>query len=366
MKKIIILFYALIMNACIFAFGNDLPPISLKNIDNNIYTKDNLIGSDYVCIILYSNHCKISQKFEYAIKEITKKFKSKNSKVVVVSPNNEDAIIPDELAYSDLSDGFEDMKIRYFSNKFNFPYLYDGKSQTVSNYLKSKTTPHAFLFNKQRKLIYNGRIGDYNDPDNLKKSDLYKSFLNALDGNEEYKKTKVHGTSIKTNKDIKLAENVKRRYSEEKVTIREIDKQTLEFFLEYGTVNPTVFYLWTPNDANCRQNLLALSEIFKIFRKRGFKLYTICVDASEKDALICLENAQLSSANFRMRGSEIIALTEYIPQNAMKISPLMVFFGKNKIFKHSHIGGLSKQKIKKHLINEFDYNISKDLHKDNY
>lgn len=354
MEKRIILFCALIIDTCLFTFGNDLPPISLRNIDNNIYSIKNLKGSDYVCIILYSNHCQISQKFEYAIKEITKEFKSKNSKVVVISPNNEKAIIPDELAYSDLSDSFEDMKTRHLSNKFNFPYLYDGKMQTVSSFLGSTTTPHAFLFNKNRKLIYNGRIGDYNDPENLEKSDLYKSFQNALAGKEEYKKTKIHGTSIKTDKDIKLAEHVKRRYSEEKVTLREIDKTTLGFFLEYGTVNPAIFYLWTTTDEDCRENLLALSETFKIFRKRGFKLYTICVDASKNDAMICLENAQLSSSNFIMHGSEITALTEYIPSNSKKISPLTVFFGKNKTFKFSYIGKLNIQNIKKSLINEFN------------
>ena len=354
MKKRIILFCALIINTCLFIFGNDLPPISLQNIDDNIYTTNNLIGSDYVGIILYSNHCQISQKFEYTIKEIAKEFKSKNSKLVVISPNNEDAIIPDELAYSDLSDSFEDMKTRHLSSKFNFPYLYDGKEQTVSSFLGSTTTPHAFLFNKNRKLIYNGRIGDYNDPKNVEKSDLYKSFQNALAGNEEYKKTKVHGTSIKTAKNIKLAEHVKRRYSEEKVTLREINKTTLEFFLKYGTVNPTVFYLWTPADENCRENLLALSETFKIFRKRGFKLYTLCLDESKNDAMICLENAQLSSANFIINGSEITALTEYIPSSSTKISPLTVFFGKNKTFKFSHTGKLNIQRIKKSLIKEFN------------
>ena len=354
MKKRIILICALTINYCLFAFGNDLPPISLKNIDNNIYTTKNLTGFDYVCIILYSNHCRISQKFEYAIKKITTEFKRNNSKVVVISPNNEDAIIPDELAYSDLGDSFEDMKIRYSESNFNFPYLYDGKNQTVSSYLKTTTTPHAFLFNKQRKLIYNGRIGDYKDPKNLEKSDLYKSFENALSGNEEYKKTKVYGTSIKTGKNVGLAERVKRRYSEEKVTLRKIDKKTLEFFLEYGTKNPTVFYLWTPIDEGCRENLLALSETFKIFRKRGFKLYTICLEGSKNDALICLENAQLSSANFIMHGSEITALTEFIPSNSTKISPLMIFFSKNKILKFSHIGKLNNQQLKKNLINEFN------------
>ena len=37
-----------------------------------------------------------------------------------------------ELGYTDVSDSMAEMKIRATHRKFNFPYLYDGETQKVS------------------------------------------------------------------------------------------------------------------------------------------------------------------------------------------------------------------------------------------
>ena len=352
MKKVIFIYILFLVNLNRMLFGGDLPVIKLENVDDKEYTNMDFIKSEFVCIIFYSNHCRISQQFEFAIKKIAKKFQESNSTVVVVSPNNENAIIPDELAYSDLSDGFDDMKKRYLRRQFNFPFLYDGRKQTLSTSLQASTTPQAFLYNQERKLIYNGRIGDYNEPKNLEKSDLLKAYIEACKGNQEFLKTKVHGSSIKSSRNLEIAEQVKRRYSKERVTIREIEKPTLEFYLEFGTKNPSIFYLWETTDTNSRENLLALSEIFKIFRKRGFKLYTFCVGNSKENALVCLNQAQLSSINFYIPGKDITPLTQFIPPNSRSITPLTVFLGTNKKILLSEIGKIEKQQIKKILVDK--------------
>lgn len=354
MRKKILIYILLSVQFSNLLFGNSLPEIKLRNVDGLEFTNSNLSKSEFVCIILYSNHCRVSQKFEFAIKEIDKELRDENSTLIVVSPNNEKAIIPDELAYSDLSDGVEDMKKRYLQKEFSFPFLYDGEYQTISKSLEASTTPQAFLFNQKRELIYNGKIGDYNEPENLEKSDLLRIYHDALKGKSNFLKTKVHGSSIKSSNMIEIANNIKRKYSQEKVTIRKIQKSTLEFFLEYGTKRPTIFYLWTTTDENSRENLLSLSEIFKIFRKRGFKLYTLCVGGTAEKALINLKHAQLSSMNFHISGEDIVPLTRYIPVNSRKLTPMTVFFGSNKNFKKSVIGKINKQELKKILVEELN------------
>ena len=42
------------------------------------------------------------------------------------------AILLSELGYTDVSDNLEGMKIRAEYRHFNFPYLYDGETQAVS------------------------------------------------------------------------------------------------------------------------------------------------------------------------------------------------------------------------------------------
>ena len=41
---------------------------------------------------------------------------------------------------------------------FNFPYLWDGETQSVTEAYGAQATPHVFIFDKERKLQYEGRI----------------------------------------------------------------------------------------------------------------------------------------------------------------------------------------------------------------
>jgi len=74
------------------------------------------------------------------------------------------AIRLDELGYTDLSDSFEEMKIRAKEKHFNFPYLYDGATQSTAKAYGPVATPHVFIFDKERKLRYQGRIDDKEKP----------------------------------------------------------------------------------------------------------------------------------------------------------------------------------------------------------
>jgi hypothetical protein len=50
------------------------------------------------------------------------------------------------------------MKIRAAYRHFNYPYLYDGDTQSVTRKYGPTATPHVFIFDQQRILRYQGRI----------------------------------------------------------------------------------------------------------------------------------------------------------------------------------------------------------------
>ena len=77
---------------------------------------------------------------------------------MAIEPNDPKAILLSELGYTDVSDSLEEMKIRAEYRHFNFPYLYDGETQSVAQAYGPKATPHVFIFDKERKLRYEGRI----------------------------------------------------------------------------------------------------------------------------------------------------------------------------------------------------------------
>ena len=79
------------------------------------------------------------------IMQIAADYKDKGVAVVAIEPNNPDAVMLDEMGYTDVGDSFEEMKIRAEYRHFNFPYLYDGETQKVSTAYGPTATPHLFI-----------------------------------------------------------------------------------------------------------------------------------------------------------------------------------------------------------------------------
>ena len=77
---------------------------------------------------------------------------------MAINPNDPKAVALSELGYTDVSDSLDEMKIRSEYRHFNFPYLWDGETQSVTQAYGAQATPHVFIFDKDRKLQYEGRI----------------------------------------------------------------------------------------------------------------------------------------------------------------------------------------------------------------
>ena len=71
-------------------------------------------------------------------------------------------------------------------------------------------------------------------------------------------------------------------------------------------------YVWSILDKNNRQELLQLSSIHKIYRKRGLKLITICVDGNKffDVAFKLLSETQSSGTNYISSGTDISPLVD--------------------------------------------------------
>src|SRR5439155_4497309 len=62
---------------------------------------------------------------------------------------------------------------------FQWPYLYDGETQAISTKFGVVATPHIYLFDQNRKLVYQGRIDD-NQREDLVKSQDARAAIDAM------------------------------------------------------------------------------------------------------------------------------------------------------------------------------------------
>ena len=124
-------------------------------------------------VLFTCNHCPSAQAAEERIIQLVKDYADRSFQLVAISPNAPSSIRINELGYSVYGDTLEDMKYHAAQRGFNFPYLYDGETQSVSKAYGALATPHIFIFDQDRKLRYSGRIDDskYADPALIKSHD---------------------------------------------------------------------------------------------------------------------------------------------------------------------------------------------------
>src|SRR5216684_3203295 len=161
------------------AIGSPPPDFALPGVDGKTHKLSDYAASPLLAIVFTCNHCPTAQLYEDRIKRIAADYRSKGVALVAIQPNDPNALRVDEMVMSDMSDSLEEMKIRAAYRHFNFPYLYDGAAQAAAEAYGPKATPHIFIFDRQRKLRYEGRVDD-NQREGLVKTSDARAALDAM------------------------------------------------------------------------------------------------------------------------------------------------------------------------------------------
>jgi len=134
------------------ALGSAAPDFTLPGVDGRDWSLKDFVGAKALAVVFTCTHCPTAQAYEERLKKIVDDYKARGVAVVAISPNDPKSVRLDELGYTDLGDSFEEMKTRAAEKHFNFPFLYDGENENVSRAYGPVVTPHAFVFDAQRRL----------------------------------------------------------------------------------------------------------------------------------------------------------------------------------------------------------------------
>lgn len=167
--------------------GESAPDFTLKATNGKNYSlKD--FDKDLLVVFFFCNHCPYANAYEERVMDLAEEFEE-NADFVGINAN-------DSENYPD--DSFEKMVERAKEKKFNFDYLRD-ETQEVAKAYGGECTPHFMLFDKARKLQYQGRLDDnWQDADAVTQNDLRDAIIALLEGKEvAVKVTNARGCSIK-------------------------------------------------------------------------------------------------------------------------------------------------------------------------
>ncbi len=148
--------------------GEKAVDFELPATDGKTYRLSDFDDADVLVIFFTCNHCPFLIGSDEITRKTAEKYRDKGVVFVGINSNSPNT-------YEE--DSFENMVARM--EEFHFPwiYLYD-RSQEVAKAYGALRTPHFYVFDKDRKLIYTGRgIDNPREPENMTVNDLE----NALD-----------------------------------------------------------------------------------------------------------------------------------------------------------------------------------------
>lgn len=127
--------------------GAIAPDFTLPATDGKIYSLKDFKNAPVLVLFFTCNHCPYVINSDETTRKTVERFKPKGVAFVGINSNS---------AKSVPEDSFEAMKKRMEHHRFPWIYLHDATQETAKKY-GAMRTPHFFVFDKDRKLIYTGR-----------------------------------------------------------------------------------------------------------------------------------------------------------------------------------------------------------------
>jgi peroxiredoxin len=295
----------------ILPLGSPAPDFSLPGVDGKNHSLADYGSSPVLVVVFTCNHCPIAQMYEQRIQQLESDYRDRGVTVVAIQPNNPKAIRIDELDSSDISDSLEEMKIRFAYKHLHYPYLYDGETQSVARAYGPQATPHVFIFDKDRKLRYEGRMDNSYRTEMVNTQDA-RNAIDALLANREVsvKKTGVFGCSTKWQE--KEASRLE--------SLRKIDEQPIK--LEIATAsdlktlrtNPAKHMLlvsfWATWCGSCIDEFSDLEDTYQMYKVRDLDLVTVSANMPDEKTgvLKMLEKKRATSRNLLFASNDTAAL----------------------------------------------------------
>ncbi|MFY0628490.1 MAG: redoxin domain-containing protein [Reichenbachiella sp.] len=295
--------------------GQLAPDFNLPGTDGKFWQLSDFKDSKVLVIIFTCNHCPTAQAYEDRMIELTKDYKEKGVQVIAISPNSINGILLNELGYSDLGDSFEDMIVRANDKQYNFPYLYDGDTHEASLKYGPVATPHAYVFDEERKLTYIGRLDKSEKPGTANAEDLRGAIESTLKGEPvAVNTTKTFGCSIKWAWKNEYAKKVNKEWKEKEVTLKDIDVDGLKLLMKNETEGLRLVNLWATWCGPCVIEYPEFVDIHRMFEGRGFEFVSVSADNMESKgkALKFLQKKNSALTNYIFSESDKYALIEAI------------------------------------------------------
>jgi peroxiredoxin len=171
------------------SIGDKAPDFLLPSTEGKVYSLSSFKDAETLVIFFTCNHCPYVIGSDEVTRKTAEYFKGKGVEFVGINSNSINTYAEDSFFY---------MVLRMELNKFPWIYLYD-QPQVIAKAYGALRTPHFYVFNKTRNLVYTGRgIDSPREVDKMTVNDLWNALEEHTSGKEITKKvTNPIGCNVK-------------------------------------------------------------------------------------------------------------------------------------------------------------------------
>lgn len=160
-------------NTFTLELGASAPDFRLPATDGKTYTLGDFAEAKALVVFFTCNHCPYVTGSDESTRKVAERFAPQGVRFVGINANSVNT-------YAE--DSFEHMIERMKQNKFPWVYLRD-ESQDVARAYGALRTPHFYVFDRSRKLVYTGRgVDSPRDPSRVTVNDLAEALEDHLAG----------------------------------------------------------------------------------------------------------------------------------------------------------------------------------------
>ncbi len=335
------------------AIGSPAPNFCLPGVDGKTHCLKDYASAKVLVVIFTCNHCPTAQLYETRIKKLVEDEEGRGVAFVAIQPNNPKAIRLDELGYTDVSDSFEEMKIRAAYRHFNFPYLYDGDTQQVARAYGPVATPHVFIFDAERRLRYEGRVDNNPRPQYVTRQDARLAIDELLAGKPvTVAKTPAVGCSTKWMYKEAASEAELRRIESLPVTVQSVNGEGLKALRQNPTGKLALVNFWATWCGPCLEEFPDLETMYRMYGHRAFELVTVSINYPDEQVAVLrdLQKQHATSRNLIFGSPQIYDLIAAFDPGWSGAVPYTVLLGPGGEMLYHHEGAVDALRLRRLIL----------------
>jgi peroxiredoxin len=337
----------------ILPIGSAAPDFSLPGVDGKVHRLADYAASPVLIVVFTCNHCPIAQMYEERIRQLETDYSHRGVAIVAIQPNDPKAIRIDELDSSDISDSLEEMRIRVEYKHLAYPYLYDGETQSVARAYGPQATPHVFIFDKDRKLRYEGRIDNSYRKEMVNTQDA-RNAVEALLANREVpvKHTGVFGCSTKWQEKAASRTEALRKIEEEPVNLEMATAADLKRLRENPAKHMTLVSFWATWCGSCIAEFSDFETTYRMYKVRGLELVTVSANMPDEKASVMrmLETKHATSRNLLFASNDTAALQAAFDQTWESAVPYTVLLDAEGKVLYKNLGSVDILELRRTIL----------------